>query len=68
MKKITNSILLILTLISFSSFSYAQNGKISGKIFDNKNGEVLIGAKIVIEGIIIAASSDYEGKFTLANV
>ncbi|MFA9212776.1 MAG: TonB-dependent receptor domain-containing protein [Candidatus Methylacidiphilales bacterium] len=68
MKKITNSILLILTLISFSSFSYAQNGKISGKIFDNKNGEVLIGAKVVIEGTITAASSDYEGKFTLANV
>ncbi len=68
MKKITNSILLLLTLISFASISYAQTGKISGKIFDNKNGEVLIGAKVVLEGTITSASSDYEGKFTLANI
>ena len=68
MKKIISSILLSLTLILLSHVTFAQKGKIAGKVFDSKTGEVLIGVKIVIEGTTTAVSSDYEGKFSISNL
>jgi hypothetical protein len=68
MKKIIASLLLCLTFTIFTNFTFAQTGKIAGKVFDGKTGEVLIGVKITIEGTVTATSSDYEGKFSLSNL
>lgn len=68
MKKIIASLLLCLTFILFTNLTFAQTGKIAGKVFDGKTGEVLIGVKVTIEGTITATSSDYEGKFSLSNL
>lgn len=68
MKKIIASLLLCLIFIFFTNFTFAQTGKIAGKVFDSKSGEVLIGVKITIEGTVTATSSDYEGKFSLSNL
>jgi len=68
MKKIIASLFLSLTFVFLVNFTIAQNGKISGKVFDSKTGEVLIGVKVIIEGTITATSSDYEGKFSLSNL
>ena len=43
-------------------FLLAQ-GSLSGTLLDEKTGETLIGANIVIEGTTIGASSDFDGKY-----
>ncbi len=68
MKKIIASLLLCLTFTIFTNFTFAQTGKIAGKVFDSKSGEVLIGVKVNIEGTVTVTSSDYEGKFSLSNL
>jgi len=68
MKFIYNLFLISLLLLSASNFTFAQTGKISGKVFDSKTSESLIGVKVVIEGTTTAATTDYEGKFTISNV
>jgi len=56
-------------LISFLSIlTYAQTGKISGKVTDKANGETLVGMSILIEGTSIGASSDVDGNYLLNTV
>lgn len=52
--------------ISFAAF--AQTGKITGKVIDQKNGEELIGVSVSVEGTSFGASTDLEGKFTIINL
>lgn len=68
MKFIYNLFLISFLLLSTSNFTFAQTGKISGKVYDSKTSESLIGVKVVIEGTTTAATTDYEGKFTISNV
>ncbi len=53
-------------VLAFSYGSYAQN--VSGKVLDKNNGkeEPIIGATVNWLGTKIAASTDVEGKFTIA--
>jgi outer membrane receptor for ferrienterochelin and colicin len=63
------NIALYLLLILGTQASYAQlNGKISGKVSDSKTGETLIGLTVRITGATLGASTDIEGRFTLANL
>ncbi len=52
-------------LILFSSFAYAQNGVIRGKVIESTSGEGAIGATVVLEGTSIAAFTDIDGEFTM---
>lgn len=63
-KKIT----LTTTLLLLITLSFAQTGKISGKIVDAKTGETLPGATVLIEGTTKGASSDFDGNFTLGGL
>lgn len=57
---------LFLTLILFLGFIYqssAQKGAISGTIIDEKSGEPLIGATVVIENTTVGTSTDFDGKY-----
>lgn len=42
-----------------------QNHKITGKVTDASNGELIIGANIVVEGTTIGAVSDVNGNFSI---
>jgi outer membrane receptor for ferrienterochelin and colicin len=46
----------------------AQTGKIVGKVVDKKNGEVIIGATIVIMGTTTGAATDQDGNYVIDNV
>ncbi len=57
--------------ITFLLFSYpvlAQTGKLTGVIKDQKTGETLIGATIIVEGTKLGAKSDNEGYYAILNV
>lgn len=57
--------------ITFLLFSYpilAQTGKLTGIVKDQKTGETLIGATIIVEGTKLGAKSDNEGYYAILNV
>jgi len=60
----------LLSVLSSTSLLAQSAGKISGKISDGRNGEVLIGATVLIESAnkdkTIGAASDEKGKYTIS--
>lgn len=63
-KTVFTIILLILSIIN----TFAQTGKIQGRIYDEKNNEPLPFANIVIYGTNIGSTSDLDGKFIFTGV
>jgi TonB-dependent receptor len=57
---------LILTLCT--AVVFAQSGTISGKLFDAKSTDVIIGATVRLDGGAQGAVSDFDGNFTVRNV
>lgn len=55
-----------LLLIFCSFITYAQSGKIEGKITDSKTGKPLTGASIIISGNSKGVASDMDGHFVLS--
>lgn len=51
-----------------SSFAFAQNGTLSGKIIDAKTMEPIIGANVVIEGTTVGSATDLDGIFEIKNL
>ncbi|RYD83605.1 MAG: TonB-dependent receptor [Sphingobacteriales bacterium] len=47
---------------------FAQTGKISGKVMDDKSGELLVGAIIMLDSTKAGAIADMNGVFLLQNV
>ena len=67
---LTGKILAILALgvsLILSSVSYGQ-GKLSGVIKDSESKETLIGATVMIVGTYKGASTDIDGKYTIADI
>ncbi|MDE6338291.1 MAG: TonB-dependent receptor [Muribaculaceae bacterium] len=62
MEKLTK--LLFFLMLSFASSVYAQN-VVTGEVVDEKS-EPLIGATVMVKGTTIGASTDLEGKFSIA--
>lgn len=61
--------LLVIILVLFSTFSFAQKyGSISGKVIDLENGELITGANIILENTKLGASSDVEGKYSIKKI
>lgn len=50
------------------SFTFAQNGRISGKVTDQQTGEPLVGANVIILGTSLGAASDVNGEYIINNV
>ena len=59
-----HSLLLFFSLI-YSTLSFAQEGTIRGQVKDSKTGEAVIGATVLIDGTVNAASVDVEGNYEL---
>jgi TonB-dependent starch-binding outer membrane protein SusC len=55
--------LIFLTL--FTNLALAQDFKVSGKVRNKSNGEVLIGATITIKGTATAVATDAMGQFSI---
>lgn len=67
--KIKLTMLFILFLLSLTiNFSFAQTGKIVGKVTDQETGEALIGANIIIAGTNLGAATNVDGNFIILNV
>jgi hypothetical protein len=59
---------LCVFLLSSSFVLAGTTGKISGKVKDAQNGELLVGVNIVVVGTPYGASSDIEGNYFILNV
>lgn len=54
-----------LLLSSFLSAFAIDNGKVTGKVTDQKTGEALIGVTVIVQGTSTGAVTDVEGRYTL---
>jgi TonB-dependent receptor len=61
-------IFTVLILLLAATVSQAQIGTIKGTIKDDKTGEGIIGANVVLEGTTQGASTDIEGNFSISKV
>ena len=61
-------ILFLAQFIFLSAISVAQTGKITGKVLNEKTGEVLIGATVSVEGKSKTTQTDQNGVFTLSGL
>jgi outer membrane receptor protein involved in Fe transport len=55
-------------LVFVLPLSAGQTGKISGKVTDEKTGEALVGATLMIQGTKMGAASDFQGDYYITNI
>ncbi|MEA2077938.1 MAG: carboxypeptidase-like regulatory domain-containing protein, partial [Candidatus Marinimicrobia bacterium] len=56
-------------VIFVTAFLYAnENGKISGRVIDQKTGEALIGANVMLKGTVYGSASDLDGNYYISGV
>jgi len=60
--------ILSLHLLFAPSASSQDTGKIRGKLVDAANGEGLIGANVILDGMSLGAAADIDGNFTIEPV
>jgi outer membrane receptor protein involved in Fe transport len=61
-------IVLLVSVVFSVSLVAAENGKIRGKVVDIQNGEILIGANVVVVGTTWGGTTDVEGTYIVLNV
>ncbi len=59
------SLLLALTLLLSSAASFAQKGRVEGKVTDSKTGQPLVGVTIANKQTGKATSTDIEGRYSI---
>jgi outer membrane receptor protein involved in Fe transport len=65
-QSIVSTLLSVCLLISTALHaSIIDNGKVSGKVTDQKSGEALIGVTVIVQGTAIGAVTDVEGHYIL---
>ncbi len=57
--------ILLASALLYSSFIFAQNGKITGQIKDNQTNESLIGVVIKVKGSALVTTTDLDGFYSL---
>jgi len=65
-----NIFILMITMFIFPVFLLGQNGQttISGFIYDESNGEAIIGANVFIDGLPIGSSTNHSGYYVIPEV
>lgn len=58
----------LLVLMIITQLSYAQTGRVSGKVSDKKTGVTIPGATIIIEGSGLGGVSDTDGRFDIKDI
>lgn len=60
---------IMILVIIFPGLALAQNyGKIMGKVIDGKTKEALPGVNVIIEGTMLGAATDLDGKYVILQV
>ncbi len=59
--------LALLLLIILSCRGFAQNGQISGVVYD-RHDEAIFGANVYLEGTVLGSAADPDGYFRISNV
>lgn len=60
--------LITALFVIIGAATFAQTGKISGKVSDKKTGETLIGVTVKIKGTTKGASTDVEGNYAITGL
>lgn len=60
--------ILSLQILFAPSASSQDTGKIRGKLVDAANGEALIGANVILDGMSLGAAADIDGNYTIEPV
>ncbi len=70
MKFVTHrcSVVVLILSLHFTVLVAGTTGKISGKITDEKSGEPVVGANILLVGRTIGAATDVNGEFVISNL
>jgi TonB-dependent receptor len=55
-------------IIALTKVAISQNSAIKGRVIDEKTGETLPGATVMIDGTTTGGNTDLDGNFTIANV
>ena len=67
--RILHQLVILFAAVVFSVSVFAgTTGKISGNITDDKTGEPIVGANIIIEGTYFGGACDIEGYFSINNI
>lgn len=61
-------LLAVLLILFLADLEAGVTGKIAGKVLDDKTGEPVIGANIVLEGTYLGAAADIDGYYAISNV
>ncbi|MGY4385511.1 TonB-dependent receptor [Pedobacter sp. UYP24] len=57
--------IITLLFVIIGAVSFAQTGRISGKVSDKKSGETLIGVTVRVKGTTKGIATDVDGKYSL---
>ncbi len=60
--------ILFILLAVVPMITFAQTGKVVGKVTDLQTGDPLIGANVIIEGTMLGAATDASGHYIILNV
>lgn len=63
-----NKLFITLAVIIYINAAFAQNSTIKGKVIDEKTGETLPGAVVVIQGTFTGSNTDLDGAFSIENI
>jgi hypothetical protein len=66
--KVFKHTLTAAVLVLLSTIGLAQTGKISGLIIDKTTQEALIGVNVSIEGSVLGATTDMDGKYEITDL
>lgn len=61
-------LLFTLAIIIVTKVAISQNSSIKGKVVDEKTGETLPGAVVMINGTTTGGNTDFDGNFSINNV
>lgn len=61
-------LLITLAIIVFTKVVNSQNSSVKGRVIDEKTGETLPGATVLIDQTTIGGNTDLDGNFTISNV
>jgi TonB-dependent receptor len=67
-KKMNFKTLFTLAIVIITKVAFSQNSSIKGKVIDEKTGETLPGAVVLIQGTTTGSNTDLDGNFTIGNV
>jgi outer membrane receptor protein involved in Fe transport len=59
---------ITLVILVFTKVGFSQNSSIKGKVIDEKTGETLPGAVVLIKGTTIGGNTDLDGAFSINNL